>query len=355
MNTGRNNVRVIGTITAAALTIGLIVFAHWPAWAALVTTLALAIGTITLAHARRRRLNPPPPEPEITYVAMPPPPHRKERVTDVLLPSKHEDYYFLFSATVRWSPTATILDESLINMAALAVNAVLRRARDISQQRDPGNASLVRHELGAALAGMQADATGCLRAMAESVQLVLPDHDQERLDKLAAVRKEEAIWEHERKYEQSKREYLGGDVLKDPGSAVVWWLTRNDDHVEKTVQDIALLAQLSAAANNSDIPESFQQFMAGLSFTHSPNPASAGPNGSNVPRPTESQNSAADHFDSFLQAMGLGEGNPERALFARRVADLVTKHGRSEVADQMMDRFDGQDSAEFSPEAHSGD
>ncbi len=31
--------------------------------------------------------------------------------------------------------------------------------------------------------------------MAESVQLVLPDHDQERLDKLAAVRKEEAIWD----------------------------------------------------------------------------------------------------------------------------------------------------------------
>jgi hypothetical protein len=355
MNTRRNTARVIGVITAAVLMIGLIVFAHWPAWAALALTLALATMAIVLMHARRRWQNLPPPEPEITYVAMPPPEHRKECVTDVLLPSKHEDYYFLFSGTVIWSPTATVLDESPINMAALAVDAVLRRAREITQQRDPGNASLVCHELGAALAGMQADATGCLQAMAESVQLVLPDHDQERLDKLATVRKEEAIWEHERKYEQSKREYLGGDVLKDPGSAVVWWLTRNDDHVEKTVQDIALLAQLSAAANNTDVPETFQQLVAGLTSAHSPSPPSSGLNGSSVPQSAESGNSAADHFDAFLRAMGLDEGDPERALFARRVADLATKHGRPEIADEMIDRFDGVDSADFTPEAHGGD
>ena len=340
MNTGRNTARVIGAIAAAALTIGLIVFAHWPTWAALVLTLSLATMTIALLQARRRRLEPPPHEPEVTYVPMPPPDDKKERVADVLLPSNHGDYYFLFSATVRWVPTATVLGDAVINMAALAVDAVLQRAREITQQRDPHNASLVRHELGARLAGMQPDATGCLRAMAESVQLVLPDNDQERLDKLAAVRKEEAIWEHERKYEQSKREYLSGDVLKDPGSAVVWWLTRNNDHVEKTVQDITLLAQLFAAANNAEIPETFQQFMAGLPYAYSPNRQPSGMNGSSEPRAEDSANSATDHFDAFLRAVGLDEGNPERALFARRVADLATKHGRTEVADEMLERFD---------------
>jgi hypothetical protein len=355
MNTRGNAAWVTGVITAEMFTIGLIVFAHWPTWAALVLTLALAIMVIVLTHVRCRWPNLPPPEPEVTYVAMPPTERRKGRVTDVLLPSELEDYYFLFSATVLWSPTATVLDESLINMPALAVDAVLRRAREITQQRNPGNASLVSRELGAALARMQADATGCLQAMAESVQLALPGHDQERLDKLAAVRKEEAIWEHERKYEQSKREYLSGDALKDPGSAVVWWLTRNDDHVEKTVQDIALLAQLSAAANNTDVPEAFQQLVAGLACRHSPSTSSPGLNGSNVPPPAETGNPATDHFDAFLRAMSLNEGDPERALFARRVADLATKHGRPEIADEMIARFDGMDGTDFSPEAHSGD
>jgi hypothetical protein len=261
----------------------------------------------------------------------------------------------LFSATVLWSPTATVMDESLINMGALAVDAVLRRAREITQRRHPGNASLVSHELGAALARVQADASGCLRAMAQSVQLALEDHDQQRLDKLAAVRKEEAIWAHERKYEQSKREYLSEDALKDPGSAVVWWLARNDDQVEKTVQDIALLAQLSAAANNTAVPETFQQLVTGLAARHSPSPSSPGLNGSDVPPPAESGNPATDHFDGFLGAMGLNEGDPERALFARRVADLVTKHGRPEIAGEMMDRFDGIGSAESSPEAYSAE
>jgi hypothetical protein len=344
MDTRRNTPWVTSVLIAAVFAIGLIGLAHWPVWAALALTLVLATVAIVLIRGRRHRLNQLPAESEFTAAGMPPPVRRKERVTEVHLPSELEDYYFLFSATVLWSPNATVADESLINLSALAVNAVLRRAREITQQRDPGNASLVGHELGAALARMQADATGCLLAMAQSVQLTLPDHDQQRLDKLAAVRKEEAIWTHERRYEQSKREYLSGDALKDPGSAVVWWLTRNDDQVEKTVQDIALLAQLFAAANNTAVPETFQQIVTGATAQESPIP------------PTPDLNvSAADHFDAFLRAMRLDEGNPERVLFARRVADLAMKHGQTEIADEMMDRLDGFDNDEFSPEAHDGE
>jgi hypothetical protein len=77
-----------------------------------------------------------------------------------------------------------------------------------------------------------------------------------------ADRVRKAIWEHQRKYEQNKRAYLGRDVLKDPGSAVVWWLARNDDHVEKTVQAIGLLAQLSSAAT----ADRFDAFLQAMQF-----------------------------------------------------------------------------------------
>jgi hypothetical protein len=225
-------------------------------------------------------------------------------------------------------------------MDALAVDAVLRRAREITGQRDPGNVSLVRYELGRALGEMREEPTGCLWAMAESVRLVLPEKDQQRLDKLAAVRKDEDVWEHERKYEQSKREYLGDDVLKDAGSAVVWWLARNDDQVEKTVQDIGLLTQLSCAANNAQVPR--------------PDPLyDSGTDGWDVPRQpdgeksdgekSDGEKSAADHFGAFLAALGFDADDPQRAHFARRVADLAAWHQRQEVADELKRRFDAPD------------
>lgn len=88
-----------------------------------------------------------------------------------------------------------------------------------------------------------------------SGRLVLPEQDRQRLDKLAAIRKEEDVWEYERRREQSMRRYLGTDVLKDPGSAVVWWLARNNGQVETAVQSIDLLVQLSRAANRLNIPK----------------------------------------------------------------------------------------------------
>ncbi|WP_326602226.1 hypothetical protein [Streptomyces sp. NBC_01800] len=71
-----------------------------------------------------------------------------------------------------------------------------------------------------------------LQAMTEDVRPTLHQHDQERLDGLAGVRKDQAVWEHQRKHEQSTHKYLGEDVLKDTGSAVVWWLAKNDEQVD---------------------------------------------------------------------------------------------------------------------------
>jgi hypothetical protein len=279
---------------------------------------------------------------------------REKPITDVLLPSNRDDYYFLFSATVYWSPTRAVTDESMVNMAAFAVDAILGRAREIAERRDPGHASLVRYELAGALGKMLPDATGHLQAMAKSVKLVLPEPDQQRLDKLASVRKEKAIWEHERKYEQSKREYLGRDVLKDPGSAVVWWLTKNDEQVEKTVQDIGLLAWLSSAANNTDVPESFQRLIQGPIFAHASVQPPLDLNGSGASQPPESAKSAADHFEDFLRAMNLTEGDPQRLLFARQVTGLAAKYGSQEVADQLIRRFDTPDDDHYPEETDHG-
>src|SRR5690606_25663405 len=121
-----------------------------------------------------------------------------------------------------------------------------------TEQWEPERASLVQHELGAALGTMRPDADGCVRAMAEDVEITLPDEDRDRLNTLAAVRKSKAIWEHERIYEQSRRAYLSEDVLKDIGSAVAWWLAKNDERVEKVVNDIPLLVTLSSAINGKE-------------------------------------------------------------------------------------------------------
>ncbi|MEU5878782.1 hypothetical protein [Spirillospora sp. NPDC047279] len=247
-------------------------------------------------------------------------------VSDVLLPSSHEDYYFLFSATLVWSETQKAAGGSPVDMRALATGAILRRACAVTARRDPRQASLVGHELAGLLAETQEDEAGRLKVMATSVRLTLPEHDQERLDKLATVRKDEAVWEHERKYEQSRRGYLEKDVLKNPGSAVVWWLSKNDDQVDKAVRDIGLLAQLSSAANNAEIPEAFQQ--------HVSTPMSNGQ------RPDPSDfDSAADRFDTFLGSMDFGGDGDSRDLFISRMIRLASLHGQRDVADELAERY----------------
>jgi hypothetical protein len=339
MNAGRGG--AIGAVVAGVLLVSWLGWpARWPAWALFLTVLAGAVLIVVAMAICSRASSPPVLVREVPGPALPPSPaeRRSVPIAGVLLPSGREDYSFLLSATVLWLPVKVLVDESAVNMNALAVDAVLRRAREITERRDPGQVSLVRHELGRALGEMRQDATGCLRAMAESVQLILPEQDQERLNKLAAVRKDEDVWEHERKYEQSKRDYLGEDVLKDTGSAVVWWLVRNDDQVDKTVHDIGLLTQLSRAANNAEDPPSY------------PPGARFGGDGWDVPARPEREKSAADDFDAFLAALRFDADDPKRVLFARQVAVLAESHGRQEVADDLNRRFGAPDDSGFSQE-----
>lgn len=331
MITGRNTATLYLTITGGVILIGLIVFAPWPRWISLLA--AAGLGTALLyvtGPAKRLPTRTSPPDPAPGLVPRPMSDVRRTHLPDTLLPTNLPDYFFLFSATVIWSPTSAITDESATNHAAVAIDAVVKRAREITELRDPGHASLVRHELASALAEMQTDGTGRVRAMAESVQLALPGHDQERLDKLAAARKEEAIWEHKRKFELNKREYLSRDVLKNLGSTVVWRLARNDDQVEKTVKEIDLLAQLSSAANNTDPSETFHSFI----------PES--PNGSEEAWPPGHTDSTADLFESLLQTLQADESDPQRRLSARQMAEeLIRRYDPPTYAEPAEDADDG--------------
>ncbi|MEV0218880.1 hypothetical protein [Streptomyces sp. NPDC050704] len=339
MSSGQKTVSFFLSLICALLVLILGLCLHWPVWmwgGAIVVLLA-AWSTATVVATRARRRDPFPPGSLIEQAAPPVVERREFHVTRVPLPSRLPDYDFLFSARVRWCPVDPMSGDQLINPGALAVEAVLTRARYVTAALDPFRSSLVQHELNGALGVMEPDREGHVQAMALDVVLTLSEEDRERLDRLAAIRKDEAVWEHQRKYEQNKREYLGGDVLTSTGSAVVWWLAKNDDHVEKTVKDIGLLARLSSAANNTEVDEPFR-YLVPEAFpsepTEHPIPEREMPVFENrVP-------AAADVFADFFRRVGFRPGEDEGALIADQVAMAIAS--RDAVAAEEIRRRFGQ-------------
>ncbi|MFC9285914.1 hypothetical protein [Streptomyces sp. NPDC057052] len=333
MTTGSRTTTVFLTVLCGLLLTILGLTQKWPAYAwPLLAVLLVTVpaAAFKIAAARRGSL----PVDLEEHRTAPPIERREHHVNQVALPSHWADYDFLFSATVRWHPLEAAGDDPVLNPAGLAVEAALNRARAITEQREPGRPTLVQHELSGALSRMRPDPTGHLHVMAEDITLVLREHDQDRLDRLAQVRKDKAVWEHQRKYEQSKREYLSEDVLKDTGSAVVWWLAKNDDHVEKTVADLGLLAQLTSAANDTDVPERLRDLML------RPQGERSGPDlPQEQPAAAEPQPTAADRFEVFLDSMGFTDGDVRRML-AKQIADVIRTQDRHETAEDLLRRFD---------------
>ncbi|GAA3730179.1 hypothetical protein [Streptomyces tremellae] len=334
MSSGTKTVSVFLTLLGA-LVLALVGFcARWPLWAWGLGACGVAVLLSAGGAVARRRTERFPrhllAEPDLP---IPPVERREVRVRDVALPSVLPDYDFLFSATVRWCPVSGPDHAPLVNPGALAVDAVLTRAQEVTAARHPSRASLVQHELNGALGTMFTVRDGRAEAMAVDVRLCLSDADQERLVKLAEVRKNEAVWEHERKYEQSRRAYLGEDVLKDTGSAVVWALHRNDDKVDRTVQDIGLLAELTAAANNEELAERFHRFVPSLAS------ALAEPNGAPALDPEEAFDGGAFAvFSRFVEDLGPVATPGDLVIVAGVVADFVA-HKDPEEAERIRDRF----------------
>ncbi len=254
----------VATILALLLVIAGLV-TEWPYWVWPLAMAVLVLGTLALLRSQRRRAPFIPAE----YTREPESPlpqvERWECVVEgIPLPTRADDYDCLFSAVIRWRPEDVLPGAPPVNHEGLAVSAVLERARRITTNAEPERLSLTEHVLAGELAVMQADSSGRLLAMAADVRLRLTEVDRQRLEKLATVRKDEAVWEHERKWEMSKRSYLKEDVLKTTGSAVVWWLAKHEEQIDKTVDDIGLLTELASAANDEVVPELFHRFVPEL-------------------------------------------------------------------------------------------
>lgn len=192
----------------------------------------------------------PPPSP-------PAPQFQSETVADVPLPSAVADYDFLFSATVYWREIPKPAGWRHANPAALAIDAVVARAAEVTGREPPHRYTLGQFRLNSALGTVLGEGSGFVEAWAAQVRLTLSDTDLVRLRKMAELRKDEVLWEEERERERNKRVYLANDVLKDTGSAVVWWLARADTDIDlgRTEDIIAALARLCAVANNREVPE----------------------------------------------------------------------------------------------------
>lgn len=352
MSSGHRTFTLFVTLILGLLLTILALCLGWPMWtwpvaAALLVTGAAVAGRVTTPPAeavpQEFRLEPDLPcaEPE----------RREQRISAVALPSAAADYDFLFSGTIRWRPVDVSPDAPAVSAGGLAVRAILERAQLITVRQPPHRSTLTQHELDGVLGTMEMDPTGRVLAMAEDISLALSDGDAVRLRKLSSVRKDTLLWEHERRYECDRRDYLSQDVLKDTGSAVVWWLTKNDDQVKKTVDDIGLLAQLSSAATNQKVPGQFEHMVP---FPE-PKPAprewagaevpdmdgnTSGPGLSDDAEAESREATPADHFGAMLTSIGFTSDDAQSALLAQQCAHLLATMGYDEAAADIGNRFD---------------
>ncbi|MFC6163063.1 hypothetical protein [Kribbella jiaozuonensis] len=252
MKLHRNSLLTAAAIVLVLYLVSLVI--GLPGWSAVVLTVVLLV---LLAVVWKQ---PDEPRPVVTKPAPPSvvlpdpdpvftgPPSRT--VSDVRLPSASPDFQFSFSAVVQWS---TVLSGSRhADLGAVAVDALLERARSLTARQQVTEESLNQHRLAALLGEPALDEKGLVRSWATEVRLRLPDADHKHLLHLAALHRREQTTLLERRMEQDKRAYLKDDVFATPGSAAVWWLVNHPGDVETALGLLDTLAELSAAAN--DLP-----------------------------------------------------------------------------------------------------
>ncbi|MCI2420263.1 hypothetical protein MOQ72_22730 [Saccharopolyspora sp. K220] len=338
MNREQRGVVQAVSVIAALLWVGLGLRFGWPVW----LCIALVIATIVapwLVIWRYRRWRAPkrvPPQP-VEPAQRPEPPRTNERsVSGVSLRSAHPDYRFLFSGKVIWyaQPNAPGLPHA--DPGGLAVDLILAQAAQFVAEVAPDEGELARHRLTAALGAQRSDPAGQISAWASEVRLELPEADAERIRRLVDARKDAELWERARDHEREKRAYLADDVLKNPGSALVWWLARGDGDVDEAVRQIGNLRRLTAAAHDTRIPD------PDFNAPHWIGPV---PNGMHSFLLEEfefngSGMGASQHVLAAIEGLAAGE---ERAALSRRLAEVLAAHGHHELAELVRDRFDASD------------
>ncbi|MFE5301652.1 hypothetical protein [Streptomyces sp. NPDC056632] len=266
-------------------------------------------------------------------------PYQETRVVDAALPSAVDGYDFLFSATVLWRPVLDDTGRSEGASPALAMSAVVSRALEIVRREQPGRASFARFFLEGELSVPLPDRSGRVMALAADATLTLAPADRERLRKLSDLRKDEEIWEYERQHERNKRRYLGDDVLQSAGSAVVWWLARHENEIEKAVDMIGPLAQIAAAANDEEVPELFRHLLVPPTSVRSETTDGSplwndlGPEAGPFDR--EAEAGAADRLVLLLAAVGVKPDMDEYTVLVNRVVMSLEMAELYEAADEI--------------------
>ncbi|HEX3791888.1 MAG TPA: hypothetical protein VHW44_28770 [Pseudonocardiaceae bacterium] len=280
-------------------------------------------------------------------------------IRDIPLSSAVSDYEFMLAATVYWRPVPTATAGPHANRGALAVDTIISRAQEATRLEQPGDFTQLQHRLNGTLGAIVADRSGRVDTWADQVQLTLPAADLQRLRDLADVRKKEEVWEHRRNYERNKRAYLGEDVLKTTGSAVVWWLAQRDEpDVTGTVDLIGALARLTAAANDEEVPELFQHLLPDSALPASARPhtlftpGAFGSDGADQPpqfnfgagpvgNGAGPGSSAIDLVNALMDLLDLD--GAQRAHFPARMAAEFGAMGGNAEAEQILRHFDPED------------
>lgn len=316
---------------------------HWSAllwgFTSMVTTsgsLLLVMTVLGGGRASSDAYEPGEPEPPAAPTELP---YQEARVVDAALPSAADGYDFLFSATVWWRPVFDHADRPDGASPALAVSSVVSRALEVVRREEPGRASFAQYLLEGELGVPLPDRSRRVKAMAADVTLTLAPADRERLRKLKDLRKDEEIWEYERQHERNKRRYLGDDVFKSAGSAVVWWLTRHENEIEKAVDMIGPLAQIAAAANDEEVPELFRHLLVPPVGARSeatvgdPRWGGDGREGGMPDR--EEEVGISDRLLLLLAALGLKPDMDEHTVFVHRVVRSLEATGLDEAAEEI--------------------
>ncbi|WP_274031098.1 hypothetical protein [Streptomyces sp. MMBL 11-1] len=292
-------------------------------------------------------------------------PYQETSIVVVPVQSAVEDCPFLFSASVWWRPAGRFVPSSHGNPAALAATSVLQRVESMTLTENPGRCTFLERSLEGMLGASGLDSSGLVEAFATDIRLVLRPRDREHLEEMDGLRKTMGSWESRRQHERNLREYLGEDALRSPGNAVVWWMARHEDQIERAVDMIAPLTVLSAAANDEEIPEEYRDLLRGRGepvegepmsgFDH-PDPGA----GQTLPchGPTRSaagQEPPADLLAAWLDSEGFTEGSDETRVFLDRLARTSDAAGRPEAAENIRRHMRRSDHEGGRPPAESSE
>ncbi len=264
-------------------------------------------------------------------------------VQGVNLLSAWPDYEFIFDVMVYWRAVDGPAGPAHVRPGAVAVDMIIRRAAEVASLEEPGMAVRLQHRLNDILGRIESDPSGRIIAWADQVRTTLSDQDWQRLRSLSEIRKDKAVWEHQRRYESDRRDYLTDDVLKSTGSAVVWWLSKNESNVIAAVDLIGTMARLSAVANNQEVPELFRHLLPAGALPAAESGQTGyrtiGSDGVSLDFGSmNGERSTAGLLTGLMDAMDMDPD--ERALFAERIAMDMAVMGHEDAACEIREQFD---------------